>query len=105
MSEPFLRWMVLHYCPTACRDYIQVANLAAEKARLDEPSLGFDNLTTLPNCLLGVHDGPKVAMPGDRLVNGAGVSPRRRGRSTISDLVAGTDGRSESTSWRPFVGH
>ena len=40
MSEPFLRWMVLHYCPTACRDYIQVANLAAEKARLDEPSLG-----------------------------------------------------------------
>jgi hypothetical protein len=26
-SEPFLRWMVLHYCPTACRDYIQAVNL------------------------------------------------------------------------------
>jgi len=41
MSEPFLRWMVLHYSPTACRDYIQVVSLAAEKARLDDPSLGL----------------------------------------------------------------
>ena len=53
----------------------------------------FDNLTTLPNCLLGVHDGPKVVMPGNRLVNGAGVSRRQRGQSTVSDLVADTDGR------------
>jgi len=54
----------------------------------------FDNVTTLPNCLLGVHDGPKVAMSGDRLVNGAGVSCRRKGRSTISESFAGTDDRS-----------
>ena len=53
----------------------------------------------MPNCLLGVHDGPKVAMPGDRLVNGAGVSPRQRGRSTIGDLVAGTDGVAQ-----PYLG-
>ena len=32
-------------------------------------------------------------MPGDRLVNGAGVSLRRRGRSTTSDSVEGTDDR------------
>ena len=32
-----------------------------------------------------VDDGPKVAMPGDRLVNGAGISLRRKGQSTISD--------------------
>ena len=31
MSEPFLRWMVLHYCPTACRDYIQVVCLAPKR--------------------------------------------------------------------------
>lgn len=31
------------------------------------------------NCLLGVHDGPKVAMPGDRLVNGTGVSSETKG--------------------------
>ena len=28
-------------CPTACRDYIQIASLAAEEAHLDDPSLGF----------------------------------------------------------------
>ena len=44
-------------------------------------------------------------MPGDRLVNGAGVSLRQRGRSTIGDLVAGTDGRNKQRSWQPFVGH
>ena len=27
----------------------------------------------MSDCLLGVHDGLKVATPGDRLVNGAGV--------------------------------
>jgi hypothetical protein len=32
-----------------------------------------------PNCLSGVHDGPKVAMPGDRLVKGAGVSTEMKG--------------------------
>ena len=57
------------------------------------------------NCLLGVHDGPKVVMPGDRLANGVGVSPRQRGRSTISGQLAGTDGRSKERSWQPFVGH
>ena len=35
------------------------------------------------NCLQGIHDGPKVAMPGDRLVNGAGVSLRQWGQSTV----------------------
>ena len=39
----------------------------------------FGNLNTLPNCLLGVHDGPKVVMPGDRLANGAGVSRQTKG--------------------------
>ena len=43
-SEPILRWMVLHYSPTACRDYIQVVSLAAEKARLDDPLLGLCKL-------------------------------------------------------------
>ena len=44
-------------------------------------------------------------MPGDRLVNGAGVSRRRRGQSTVSSpQAADTDGRSESSSRRPFVG-
>jgi len=33
-------------------------------------------VATLPNCLSGVHDGPKVVTPGDRLANGAGVSWR-----------------------------
>ena len=31
MSEPFLRWMVLHYCPTACRDYIQIVSLVPKR--------------------------------------------------------------------------
>ena len=54
------------------------------KARcLGKPSLGI--FETIPhNCPKGVHDGPKVPMPGDRLVNGAGVSLRRRGQSTVS---------------------
>lgn len=30
--------------------------------------------------------GLKVAMPGNRLVNGARVSPRQRGQSTIGDI-------------------
>ncbi len=50
---------------------------------------GFDSRQRLlqtgirSNCRLGIHDGPKVAMPGDRLVNDARVSLRRRGRSTV----------------------
>ena len=44
-------------------------------------------------------------MPGDRLVNGAGVSPEIKGPVNDRRLVAGTDGRSASTSWLPFVGH
>ena len=73
---------------------------------LDDHFVGpLTTQTALPDCRLGVHDGPKVAMPGDRLVNGAGVSRRRRGQSTFSDSVAGTDDRGKSNSWRPFVGH
>ncbi len=56
-----------------------------------------------PNCLLGVHDGPKVAMPGDRLVNGAEVSRRRRGQSTVGDSPIRT-AVANATSWQPFVG-
>ncbi len=48
-----------------------------------KPSLADHN--TKFNCLLGIHEEPKVAMSGDRLVNGAGVSCRRRGQSTISN--------------------
>jgi hypothetical protein len=53
-------------------------------------------MTTLrSNCRLGIHDGPKVAMPGDRLVNDAGISLRRWGRSTVRN-IAETDGRSSN---------
>src|SRR5262245_38661971 len=47
------------------------------------------------DCLLGVHDGPKVANPGDRIASGTGVSRRQGCRSTTSDSFAGTDGRCE----------
>ena len=64
----------------------------------DQPTAGSDYITTQRclnhslvgrpqhrlNCLLRAHDGPKVAIPGDRLVNGAGVCCRRWGQSTIS---------------------
>ena len=44
-------------------------------------------------------------MSGNRLVNGAGVSRRRRGQSTVSKELADTDGRNaNATSWQPFVG-
>ena len=59
----------------------------------------------MPDCQLGVHDGPKVAMPGDRLVNGAGVSPRRRGQSTIGGMLADTDGRKPITLGKPSLGN
>ena len=36
-------------------------------------------------------------MPGDRLVNGARVSPRQRGQSTIGELLAETDGRNRES--------
>ncbi len=60
----------------------------------------------MPDCLLGVHDGPKVAMLGDQLVNGAGVSPRQRGQSTISQFtLVDTDGRvAIDNSRQSFVG-
>ena len=53
-----------------------------------EPFTSLDGLYRQPNCRSGVHDGPKVAMPGDRLVNGAGVSRRRRGQSTVRGAKA-----------------
>ena len=60
----------------------------------------------MPDCPLGVHDGPKVAMPGDRLVNGAGVSLRLWGQSTIGSKLADTDGRNRqlSTNLRWAIG-
>ena len=58
----------------------------------------------MSDCLLGVHDGPKVAMLGDQLVNGAGVSPRRRGQSTIGSMLADTDGRKPKTLDYPSLG-
>ena len=60
----------------------------------------------MSDCLLGVHDGLKVAMPGDRLVSGAGVSPRRRGQSTISQftLVDADDRVANDNSQQSFVG-
>ena len=84
--------------PTACRDYINTLLRCAERhdvsailrwafcfdTRVDRTELKPRCLESQSNCLLGVHDGPKVAMPGDRLVNGAGVSRRRWGQSTIS---------------------
>lgn len=59
------------------------------------------------NCLLGVHDGPKVAMPGDRLVNGAGVSRRRRGQSTVSgfDRWHGRPNRRKAILGNPSLGN
>ena len=46
------------------------------------------------NCLSGVHDGPKVAMSGDRLVNGAGVSLETMGPvDGWQTRFADTDGR------------
>src|SRR3954453_940026 len=41
----------------------------------------------MSDCLLGVHDGPKIATLGDQLVNGAGVSRRQRRQSTISQFT------------------
>ena len=58
--------------PTAGSDYISV-----NVKRLNHSFVGRSQYK--PNCLLGVHDGPKVAMPGDRLVNGAGVSSEMKG--------------------------
>ena len=58
----------------------------------------------MSDCPLGVHDGPKVAMLGDRLVNGAGVSPRQRGQSTIGRMLAETDGRKPKTLFKPSLG-
>jgi hypothetical protein len=58
----------------------------------------------MPDCPLGVHDGPKVAMPGDRLVKGAEVSSRQRGQSTIGSMLADTDGRKPKTLGKPSLG-
>ena len=60
----------------------------------------------MSDCPLGVHDGPKVAMLGDQLVNGAGVSPRQRGQSTINRVSSvDTDGRvAIDNSRQSFVG-
>jgi hypothetical protein len=41
--------------------------------KVAEPFALSNSLDIRPNCQPGVHDGPKVATPGDRLVNGAGV--------------------------------
>ena len=56
--------------PTVCSDYI----FLLRSPGLSGSFVGRSQYK--PNCLLGVHDGPKVAMPGNRLVNGAGISPR-----------------------------
>ena len=71
----------------------------------------------MSDCLLGVHDGPKVAMLGDQLVNGARISPRRKSPSTINRVTSvGADDRVErrqlsatfvgllKTNWRLPVG-
>ena len=60
----------------------------------------------MSDCLLGVHDGPKVATLGDQLVNGAGVSLRQRGQSTISQftLVGADDRVAIDNSRQSFVG-
>lgn len=58
----------------------------------------------MPDCPLGVHDGPKVATLGDQLVNGAGVSSRQRGQSTIGSMLVDTDGRKPKNSRQTLVG-
>ena len=74
-SEPILRWMVFKEAQLPVGT-TSLTLIGAERRDVSTTtSLGLlTTQTTLPNCLLGVHDGPKVAMPGDRLVNGAGVS-------------------------------
>ena len=59
----------------------------------------------MSDCPLGVHDGPKVATLGDQLVNGAGVSPRQRGQSTIGGMLADTDGRKPESLGKPSLGN
>ncbi len=70
-----------------------------------EPFLRWEVFLTNVQLPLGVHDGPKVAMPGDRLVNGAGVSLRRWGQSTIGSMLADTDGRKPKPLDKPSLGH
>jgi hypothetical protein len=75
----------VRFPPASLTDQLPVRTTSSceEAQRLNYPFVGRSQYE--PNCLLGVHDGPKVAMPGDRLVHGAGVSRRRRGQSTVGD--------------------
>ena len=66
-----------------------------------------DFVVTLPNCRRGVHDGPKVAMSGDRLVNGSqSLSQTKPPVNGSLEFPADTDGRNPRlTLHHPSLGH